>query len=64
MDKPKNKRIRYAMKARKVLEFDEKSEANHGSTSLTDDMYDTYSSASSTCSDDEVYDQSLYWSLM
>ena len=55
MDKPKNKRIRYDMKARKVLEFDEKSEANHGSTSLIDDMYDTYSSASSTsCSDDEV----------
>ena len=42
-----------------MLEIDEKSNAHHGSTSVENDMCDDYSSASSTCSEDEVYDQNL-----
>ena len=47
------------MRTKKMLEIDEKSNVNHGSTSVANDMYDDYSSASSTCSEDEVYDQNL-----
>ena len=59
MDKPKHKRIRYDMRKKKMLEIDEKYDVNYGSTLVADDMYHDYSSASSTCSEDEVYDQNL-----
>ena len=42
-----------------MLEIDEKSDVNHGATSMANDMYDDYSSDSSTCSENEVYDQNL-----
>ena len=42
-----------------MLEIDEKFDVNCGSTLVANDMYDDYSSASSTCSEDEVYDQNL-----
>ena len=42
-----------------MLEIDEKSNVNCGSTSKENIMYDDYSSASSACSEDEVYDQNL-----
>ncbi|MCO5611527.1 hypothetical protein L7F22_065780 [Adiantum nelumboides] len=58
VDRPKDKRIRYDMKTCKVLEIDDEP-AMHQDLSSTHDMYDSYSSASSTCTDDEVYDQSL-----
>ena len=48
MDRPKHKRISYGMREKKMLEIDDKYDVNHGSTSMVDDMYDDYSSASST----------------
>ena len=56
MDRTKHKRIRYDTRTKKMLENDEKIDENHGSTSVANDVYDDYSSASSTCSEDEVYD--------
>ncbi|MCO5611132.1 hypothetical protein L7F22_065382 [Adiantum nelumboides] len=58
VDRPKDKRIRYDMNTCKVLEIDDEP-SMHQDLSSAHDMYDSYSSASSTCTDDEVYDQSL-----
>ena len=59
MDRPKNKRIKYDIRKGKVLEIDEKPDTELESPSSTQDTYDDYSSGSSSCSDDNVYDQSL-----
>ncbi|MCO5589278.1 hypothetical protein L7F22_043244 [Adiantum nelumboides] len=49
------------MKACKVLEIDDEPAMHQELSSSAHDMYDSYSSASSTCTDDEVYDQSLFY---
>ncbi|MCO5596500.1 hypothetical protein L7F22_050563 [Adiantum nelumboides] len=59
VDRPKDKRIRCDMKTCKVLEIDDEPVMHQELSSSTHDMYDNYSCASSTCTNDEVYDQSL-----
>ncbi|MCO5569051.1 hypothetical protein L7F22_022757 [Adiantum nelumboides] len=59
VDWSKDKKIRYDMKTSQVLEIDDEPVMHQELSSSTHDMYDSYSSASSTCTDDEVYDQSL-----